>query len=99
MSDIQRYRINPMAWKDGKGFVPAHRDRPLVIAQEQRHKKGGWCKWDDVKKLQAQVDELEKLLDDFDGSVRHMITAAPQLNEILKRNMRRMKSGGHHGNP
>lgn len=34
---------------------------------------------------------LEKLVDDFDGSVRHVMQVAPQLEHILKQNLKRIK--------
>ena len=45
-----------------------------------------------LKASQDEVSRLEKIIDDFDGSVRHLMTATPQLETILKNNLIRIKS-------
>tara|TARA_R110000824_G_scaffold14186_2_gene60634 strand:+ start:6023 stop:6328 length:306 start_codon:yes stop_codon:yes gene_type:complete len=48
-----------------------------------------------LKDSQDEVSKLEKIIDDFDGSVRHLMTATPQLETILKNNLIRVKSKYH----
>ena len=56
MSEIQRYRVNPMMWVDRKGWKKTSvNDKPFIHAIEQKHKKGGWCKWSDAQKLEKQL--------------------------------------------
>ena len=51
--------------------------------------------------LERQLEEareenykLEKIIQDFDGSVRYLMTVAPQLDNILKNNLSRLKGKG-----
>ena len=71
MSKIQRYRINPVAWEDGKGWVrQSIHSKPKVHAIEQPHKKGGWCKWEDVKDLEAQLAEAREAIKNLNNLER-----------------------------
>ncbi len=66
MSEIQRHRINPVAWEDGKGWVrQSIHSKPKVHAIEQPHKKGGWCKWEDVKDLERRLEEARYSATDY----------------------------------
>lgn len=95
MSDIQRYRINPMIWKDGKGWVSPHRDKPTVIAQEQQHKKGGWCKWREVEKMRKQLEEidyaLELALDGYKSNLEGSKVMSIDPTERLLKDVRKLK--------
>ena len=56
MSEIQRYRLNVEGRPKAKNQWVA----------EQRHKKGGWCKWSSVQRLERQLEaykyDLETLV-------------------------------------
>ena len=60
MSEINRYRINAVEFVDGRGWVkPKNNNR--IGAIDQSHKKGGWCKWSDVKTQLTEKDaEIER---------------------------------------
>ena len=45
----------------------------------------------ECERLREELGTLNKLLDDFDGSVRYLMTVAPQLKDILDRNHDRLK--------
>ncbi len=54
-----------------------------------------------ITALERQLEEareenhkLEKIVQDFDGSVRYLMTVAPQLDNILKNNLLRLKEQG-----
>ena len=49
-----------------------------------------------VKLAEAREEnhKLEKIIQDFDGSVRYLMTVAPQLDNILKNNLLRLKEQG-----
>ena len=47
---MKRYRINVI-----------QRDSYKATKHPQKHKLGGWCKWEDVKELVAEIELLKKL--------------------------------------
>ena len=63
---IQRYRINQSERLAGGIFSPdeivQYRGNDVWVV-EQKHGRGGWCKWDDVKRLIKEVEELRKQKD------------------------------------
>ena len=61
MSEIQRYRINAVEFIDGRGWVKVTNSN-RIGAIDQSHKKGGWCKWSDVKALQTQLADKDQEL-------------------------------------
>ena len=67
MSEINRYRINPVKFINGKGWVKVT-NNSRVGAIDQLHKKGGWCKWSDVKTQLAEKDaEIKEAMDMLDN--------------------------------
>ncbi|MCP4989025.1 MAG: hypothetical protein GY928_24095 [Colwellia sp.] len=52
----------------------------------------------DLERQLAEAREenhkLENIVQDFDGSVRYLMTVAPQLDNILKNNLLRLKEQG-----
>ena len=52
MSEIQRYRLNVEGRPKAKNQWVA----------EQRHKKGGWCKWSSVQRLERQLEEAREVI-------------------------------------
>lgn len=85
MSNIQRYRINPVVWKNGVGWVKKSiHDKPSVIAQEQAHKRGGWVKYTDVKALEKKLTAAKediRILESNDEFIRSVIinSVSPQM--------------------
>ena len=72
MSEIQRHRINPVAWEDGKGWArQLIHSKPKVHAIEQPHKKGecsefcSECKIDDLERQLAEARELVTEADEY----------------------------------
>ena len=49
------------------------------------------CNKETLHNALAEIKVLEKLVDDFDGAVRYLMTVSPQLENILKRNTDRIK--------
>ena len=47
-----------------------------------------------LAEAREQNYKLEKIIQDFDGSVRYLMTVAPQLDNILKNNLLRLKEQG-----
>ena len=53
---MKRYQFRSLSWENGKGWVPNIGTRHHM-AQERLHKRGGWCKWKDVKPLIEKLDK------------------------------------------
>jgi hypothetical protein len=64
MSEVTRYRLIAKEFKIDKGWVKLPNQGQFHI-HEQRHKKGGWCKWSDVAKLQKEKAELAEAAEEM----------------------------------
>ena len=47
-----------------------------------------------LEEAREENHKLENIVQDFDGSVRYLMTVAPQLDNILKNNLLRLKEQG-----
>ena len=45
----------------------------------------------EIKELESELAFYRKLSEDFDGSVRYLMTVAPQLDELLQRHLNHLK--------
>lgn len=45
----------------------------------------------EIKELESELAFYSKLSEDFDGSVRYLMTVAPQLDELLQRHLNHLK--------
>ena len=61
MGEVKRYRLTAMEFITGKGWVKLPNQGQYHI-NEQPHKKGGWCKWSDVIKLEKENKRLRELV-------------------------------------
>jgi hypothetical protein len=59
MGEVKRYRLTAMEFITGKGWVKLPNQGQYHI-NEQPHKKGGWCKWSDVIKLEKENKRLRE---------------------------------------
>jgi len=48
-----------------------------------------------LEEAREENHKLENIVQDFDGSVRYLMTVAPQLDNILKNNLLRLKEQGN----
>ena len=53
---IKRYRVRSHHWVNGKGWTPIPNSDNNITTLSQKHKRGGWCKWEDVKRLESNKD-------------------------------------------
>jgi hypothetical protein len=67
MSEINRYRINQIYY-NGKEWSKVPNNGEYYI-EKQDHKKGGGCKWADVKNLETQLAEKEKEIERLEALV------------------------------
>lgn len=81
---MNRYRINQKTYSE-EGFlrprkIITYRDN-LIFIEKQPHKKGGWCRWSEVKDLMTQNEQLKKQRNKMSSIISQYKAQYGELNE------------------
>jgi hypothetical protein len=83
---IQRYRLGLDTRTEGSIFkrceIVKYTDHDVWI-REQKHKKGGWCRYEEVKHLEAEVARLRDALKEIE-EVENSNWALGEIRQIVR---------------